>query len=346
MHRTYIHVILGITLFCLLLILVFFIQKPNKEETAEIQVEKPPFSTYISGVGIVEPQSGNIHISSYLNRTIEKINVSANEKVKKGDVLFQLYQRDLLAQLRIKQQEYKKAVANLDKLQSLPRLEDLEIAKEVLNKARAALEGSKSQYEMVSNLSNPSAISQEEKDKRLYGFRQAEAALKEAEAQYLKIKSGAWKPELNIAQHEVEQAKADVNAIELEIQRTSINSPIDGTVLKIDIREGEVLDPNKTAMILGNVDELYLRVSIDQFNIMSFNQNAPAVAYRQGDHSNEIPLEFIHIDPIMVPKKYLTNDVNEKVDTQVFEIMYRIARREAPLIVGEQMDVYINAKKI
>lgn len=345
MHRKYINVILGLTLFCLLIILVFFMQKPSKEEEVVIQVNQQPFPTYISGVGIVEPASGNIHISSYLNRNIEKINVSVNEKVEKGDVLFQLYHSDLLAQLKIKQQEYEKALANLDKLQALPRHEDLAIAKEVLNKAQAVLEGSKSQYEMVSNLSNPQSISQEEQDRRLYGYRQAEAGHKEAEAQYLKVQSGAWQPELNIAQHEAEQVKADVSAIELEIERTYVKSPLNGTVLKINIREGEILDPNKTAMILGNIDELYLRVSIDQFNIGMFHPSCPAVAFRQGDHSKEFPLKFIHIDPIMIPKKYLTNDVNEKVDTQVFEIVYSIAKKDVPLIVGEQMDVYIYAEK-
>lgn len=345
MHRKYIYVILGLTVFCLFLILIFFIQKPSKEDAPEIQVERPPFLTYIAGVGIVEPKSGNIHISSHFNRIVEKIDVLVNEKVEKGDVLFQLYHNDLLAQLRIKQQEYEKALANLHKLQALPRNEDLTIAKEVLNKAQAVLDESKAQYDMVSNLSNPHAISKEEKDKRLYRYQQAEAELKQAQAQHLKVQSGAWQPELKIAQHEVEQVKADVDAIELEIQRTDIKSPLNGTVLKINIHEGEMLDPNKAAIILGNIDELYLRVSIDQFNIMMFHPNCPAVAFRQGDHSNGFPLKFIHIDPIMVPKKYLTNDVNEKVDTHVFEIIYSIAKKDAPLIIGEQMDVYIDAEK-
>lgn len=320
-------------------------QKPSKEETAKIQVEQPPFPTYISGVGIVEPISGNVKISSHSNRNIEKINVAVNEKVKKGDVLFQLYHGDLSAQLEIKRQQYEKALANLEKLQSLPRKEDLEVAKEVLNKAGAGLESSKSQYEMVTNLSNPHSISQEERDKRLYGYQQAEAGLKEAEAHYLKIQSGAWAPDVKIAQHEAGEVKADMNAIELEIQRTFIKSPLDATVLKIDIREGEIIDPNKTAMVLGNIDELYLRVSIDQFNIMMFHPNCTAVAFRQGDHSKEFPLKFINMDPIMVPKKFLTNDVNEKVDTHVFEIVYRIETNDVPLIVGEQMDVYIYAEK-
>lgn len=345
MNRNYIYFILGLTALCLVLILMFFSQKPSEEVTTKIQVEHPPFPAYISGVGIVEPKSGNINISSSFNRVVEKIDVAVNQKVEKEEVLFQLYHNDLSAQQKIKQQEYEKALANLQELQALPRSEDLTIANEALNKAQAALNESKAQYDMVSNLSNPHAISKEEQDKRYYRYQQAEAEFKQTQAQYLKIKSGAWQPELKIAQHEVEQLKAAVDAIELEIGRTYVKSPLNGTVLKINIHEGELLDPNKTAMILGDIDELYLRVSIDQFNIMKFHPDDPAVAFRQGDNSNALPLKFIHIDPIMVPKKYLTNDVNEKVDTQVFEIIYSIAKKDAPLIVGEQMDVYIDAEK-
>lgn len=345
MHRKYIYVVLALTVFCLFVISIFFIQKPIKEEAPEIQVKHPPFLTYISGVGTVEPKSGSINISSDFNRIVERVNVEVNEKVEKGTVLFQLYNNDLLAQLRIKQQEYQKALANLQKLQALPRNEDLTIANEDLNKAQAILNESKAQYVMVSNLSNPHAISKEEQDKRLYRYHQADADLKKAEAQYLKIKSGAWQPELKIAQLEVDRVKADINAIELEIERTFIKSPLNGTVLKINIHQGEISDSNKPAMILGDIDELYLRVSIDQFNVMMFHPNYPAIAFRQEDRSSEFPLKFVHVDPIMVPKKYLRNDVNEKVDTQVFEIIYSIAKRETPLIIGEQMDVYINVEK-
>lgn len=345
MHRNYFYVVLGFTLFCLFLIVIFFIQKPNKEVATDLQVQHLPFLTYISGVGIVEPKSGNININPHFDRIVEKINVSINDRVKKGEVLFQLDNKDLLARLRIKQQEYEKILANLHKLEALPREEDLMIAKETLNKAQAAFNESKAQYDMIINLPNPRAISKEEQDKRLYRYQQAEAEEKKAQAQFEKIKSGAWQPELKIAHHEVEQSKADVDAIESEIQRTYIKSPLNGTILKINIHEGETLDSNKIAIILGNIDELYLRVRIDQFNIARFHTNFPAIAFRQGNLSNGFPLKFIHVAPLMIPKKYLTNDVNEKVDTQVFEILYSIAKADAHLIIGEQMDVYIDVEK-
>lgn len=312
-----------------------------------LQAPRSPFLTYINGVGIVEPKSGNIYVGIPFHRIVKQINVSVNDKVKKGDPLFELDDKDLIANLRVKLRQYDTALAHLHKLEAMPQQEDLIIAEESLRKAQVALNESKTEYEMVTNLPNPRAISKEEQNKRLYKYQHAEADLREKFAQLEKIKSGTWKPDLKIALYEAEQAKADVEAIETEIDRTTIKSPIDGTVLQIKIHEGETVssDPSKVAMILGNTNELYLRVSVDQFNASFLPSHASAVAFRQGDHSNEFPLEFIHVEPLMIPKKYLTNAVDEKVDTQVFEILYRIAKKDSRLFIGEQMDVFIDIEK-
>ena len=43
----------------------------------------------------------------------------------------------------------------------------------------------------------------------------------------------------------------------------------------------------------------------------------------------------------MVPKKSLTGDSTERVDTRVLEVIYRVKDQNASLYVGQQMDVYI-----
>lgn len=340
MNRKYIYLILAFTILSALLILIFFIgNKPEPKATQDVQVETPPFLSYISASGIVEPGSGNIFLSSPFNRTVEKINVSVNDQVKKGDVLFQVYNQDLRVNLKIKQKKYEESLSNLYKLEALPREEDLIIAQETFNKAQALFNILALEY------CNSRGRSKVEKCINLYKYRQAEAEFLAAQAEFEKVRSGVWQPELRIVQDEVEQAKADVESMEAEIERTYIKSPIDGTVLQIKIREGETSDQSKTAIIVGNLDELNLRVSIDQFNEQRFHPNCRAVAFKQGDNTTEFPLKFIHIEPFMIPKKYLTNELHEKVDTQIVEILYRIDKSNTHLYVGEQMDVYIYVEK-
>lgn len=327
----------------ILLITTFFIGDKSEIQASsdDVQVDTPPFLTYISGSGIVEPVSGNIIISSPFNRNVEKINVFVNDQVKKGDILFQLYNQDLLANLKIKQIKYEATLSNFHKLQATPREEDLTIAQETYFKALAAFNEARAEYCMTARC----ARKKEERCMRLYKYLQAETEFLAAQAQFKKIKSGTWQLELKIAQDEVEQAQADVEAMGIEIERTYIKSPIDGTVLQIKIREGETLDQSATAMIVGNIQELNLRVGVDQFNEPRFHADCPAVAFKQGETSKEFSLKFLHVEPFMVPKKYLTNELHEKVDTQIFEILYRIENNDSHLFIGEQLDVYIYVNK-
>src|SRR6185503_6496112 len=193
MNRKYIYSILAFTFLSFLLILFFFIgNKPKPLTGQEIEVESPPFLTYISGSGIVEPISGNIMISSPFNSTVEKINVSVNDQVKKGEILFQLYNQDLRASLKIKQKKYEERLSNLHKLKAFPRKEDFIIAKETLNKAQAEFNQSVTEYCMA----NRRAKSKEEKCIRLYRYQQAVAEFLVAQAQFEKVISGTWQPDL------------------------------------------------------------------------------------------------------------------------------------------------------
>ncbi len=341
MHRKYAYIIFGLTLLSCFLIFAFFIGNRTEQAAQNVQVVSPPFHNYISGTGIVEPASKNIAISSPFNRTVEKINVSVNNKVKKGEVLFELYNQDYKANFIGKQKKYEESLSNFYKLQTIPRKEDLILAQQMLKRARAAFNEARIEYWMAIRR----ARSVQEKRLSYYKYQQAEADFIEAQVQFDKVQSGTWMPELKMAQAAMEQAFADMKAVEADLAQTYIKSPIDGTVLQINIQEGETLDPSKTAIMLGDIDALNLRVSIDQFNALRFQPNSPAVAYKQGDSTAEFPLKYLYLEPVMVPKKYLTNSVNERVDTQTFEVLYRIEKTDSHLFIGEQMDVFISAEE-
>jgi hypothetical protein len=46
----------------------------------------------------------------------------------------------------------------------------------------------------------------------------------------------------------------------------------------------------------------------------------------------------------VIPKRSLTGDSTERVDTRVLQIIYRVERDDPPLFVGQQLDVFIDAR--
>lgn len=350
MNRNYFVLIAGIALFCLLLIFVSLWQEIDSPVTKQpiIRPNVGPYKLQIAGVGITEPDSGNIFIGTPLNRIIFEVFVKVGEKIGKGEVLFSLENQDLVANLNIQEAAYENALTKLQRLKALPQPEDLATAQANLNSAKIALESAKVQDEMVQQLSDPRAVSQEEKNRRQFAYSQAQAQLSQARANFDKVKAGVWKPDLDIAKAEVAQAKTNVDLIITEIQQTYIKSPIEGTVLQVRIHEGELpsMDPFRAPlMIVGNTDEMYLRVSINQIDIPNFRPEASATAYFQGDHKIKFSLKFVRMEPFLVSKQNLTNDINEKVDTRVLQIVYLIKNGGKSLFVGQQMDVFIETER-
>ena len=56
------------------------------------------------------------------------------------------------------------------------------------------------------------------------------------------------------------------------------------------------------------------------------------------------PCSFVRFEPFVVPKRSLTGDSTERVDTRVLQVIYRVERDDLPLFVGQQLDVFIEAE--
>jgi HlyD family secretion protein len=85
---------------------------------------RPPFASYVAGSGIVEASTGNITIGTPVSGIVMKIYVGVGQRVRAGDPLFKIDDRDLQAQLITANARVKEAEAGL--LKPRHRLENAE----------------------------------------------------------------------------------------------------------------------------------------------------------------------------------------------------------------------------
>ena len=96
-------------------------------------------------------------------------------------------------------------------------------------------------------------------------------------------------------------------------------------------------------ILLGLVCQLHVRVDIDEHDIPRFRKGAPARAVVRGNPAQHFPLEFVRIEPFVVPKRHLTGDDTERVDTRVLQVIYALPLDLEDVFVGQPLDVYIDA---
>ncbi len=284
--------------------------QPRRERT---EPPAPPpvsdFPTTVAAVGLVEASTENISVGTPLGGVVAKVFVTAGQAVKTGDPLFELDQRQLRADLAVRQQTV--AVARARAAVTEARLEDL-----------------KRQLEFAEQVKDRRAISAEEVTRRRSAVETAAAELQEAMAQRA-------------------AAESQANAALVEVERSTVRAPIDAEVLQVKLHVGEFAPATPTSsplILLGRSKPLHVRVDVDEHEGWRVRPGAEATGYVRGNADLKAPLRFVRFEPFVVPKRSLTGDSTERVDTRVLQIIYRVERDDLPLFVGQQLDVFIDAR--
>ena len=272
------------------------------------QPAQPQFASYVAGAGIVEASSENIAVGTFVPGVVTEIFVKVGDHVKAQAPLFRIDDRDLRSELEVRKAAEVSAQARV-KTES------------------ASLADQKNQLERWLSVNNTGAVSKDEVDRKRYAVQIQEAKLAQAQADAV-------------------SASAQVKATEIETDRRLVKAPVEGELLQVKIRLGEYAPAGALAtplMLIGDTRTLHVRVDVDENDAWRVTPNARATAYVRGNRDIKTDLTFFGIEPYVVPKKSLTGDSTERVDTRVLQVRYSFDRGKLPIYVGQQMDVFIDA---
>lgn len=285
-------------------------------------VEPPvkPSARAIAAAGLVEAVRENTAIGVPIPALVTAVDVKVWDKVKAGQPLMRLDDRDLRATLGSLRAAESAAKAETESAEATFAATDAE---------RRRIADTLTRWNAIDN---PRAISAED------------LARVRSEAEVATARLAAARAGVTRAQANAELAAAKVAECETLIERLVVKAPIDGTVLQVNTRAGEFASPGaaRAPIIIGDIETLQLRCDIDEQIAPRMRPGLPAIAYLKGDATHRIPLIFERIEPFVVPKQSLTGASIERVDTRVLQVIYSFPSDAArPVYVGQQMDVYI-----
>lgn len=306
MIRKYLFPILAVLGIAFALMTVIKGSKTTPAAPPLVDPAAPPFKSSVAGAGIVEANTENIAVGTVMSGVVFETYVSVGSKVKAGEPLFKLDDRELEAQLRTRKMALRVATAGV-------------------KVAKASLADLQNQLSRAVILAAKQVISVDELDRNRYAVEIAVSKLAQA-------------------REEVASAKAQVEETKTNLDRIIVRAPVDGEILQMKIHRGEfaLAGITETPLILiGNVKPLNVRTDVDENDAWRVRPSAPAVAFLRGNRKVKTSLKFVRFEPYVVPKRSLTGDSLERVDTRVLQVIYRIEDADLPIFVGQQMDVFI-----
>lgn len=197
-------------------------------------------------------------------------------------------------------------------------------AKAAVNMTLVALADERDQLQRAEGLQPGASISIDGLQRRRFSVKRAEAALVQAQA----------------------QQKSAQTMLDLH----TVNAPIAGKILKTRLRKGEFVNAGaaQPPLVMGQDSPLHLRVAIDENDLWRYSAESTAIAVLRSNKEIEFPLTFVRVEPLVLPKKDLSGDPSEKVDTRVLEVIYAFEPKDKkehpPVYIGQQMDVFIEGK--
>jgi RND family efflux transporter MFP subunit len=149
-----------------------------------------------------------------------------------------------------------------------------------------------------------------------------------------------------IAEAQLELARAQLKVASTEMERLTVRAPVGGQVLQLKVHPGEFAPTGVLAtplILLGATEPVHVRVDVDENDAWRIKSGAAATGFLRGNKNLKTAMRFVRFEPYVVPKKSLTGDSTERVDTRVLQVIYSFDRGSLPIYVGQQMDVFIDA---
>ncbi len=322
--------------------------QPIPSPPVPIAPNASPYVGRIAGVGSVEPSSEIIKVGAPAAGLVESVAVREGQQVKPGDTLLVLDRREIAAKLTAAEADLRVAQARLANLDSRPRAEDVAKADARLASRMAALNDAKGRLARLMDVGENAVVTANERPTLEFQVALLSASVAEAQADLDQVKRGTYPEdrEESVAAMNLSAAKRDEAKTALD--RLTVRSPIAGTVLSVNVRTGEYASAGPqapTLIALGSLDPLHVRVDIDELDAWRFVPEAKAVAMLRGSVKREFPVHFVRVVPQVVPKRTVTGEMGERLDTRVMQVIYAFDSpadgKPLGLLPGQVLDVFI-----
>ena len=266
----------------------------------------------VSGAGVVEPSSELIEIGAQRSGLVTNVAVQPGERVTRGQLLFAVDDRD--------------ARSLVGETQASVRL-----ARERVDAARTDLAAAQRLYGLYAGVDDPRAVAEQQVIDRRNVRDQARARLE-------------------VAQAELRQAQAQAASASTAADLHRVRTPRSATVLQVNTRPGQFANAGPgpgeqdPLIVLGETEPLHVRIDVDENEIGRVAMGSPAVVSPRGAAERRVRATFVRAEPLVTPKRSLTNRSNERVDVRVLQLIYALPPGTEGFFVGQQVDAFIPAK--
>jgi len=297
------------------------------------KAERTDIARSVVATGKVQPIT-KVEVKSKASGIVTELRTDINDQVKRGQVLAQLDQVEILAQVAAQR-------ATLNAAESNAHAAAAAIEYDKVSAEAPDLPMYKHTYERARDMSKDGVVSKQALDdaqqKYLFAVNARDKALAQITVDTSKLQQ---------AQAQTAQAQASLRQLEEQLSYTVITSPMDGVILSRDVEKGDavssILVLGSTAtlvMTIGDVHQVYVQGKVDESDIGKVYLGQPARIKVESFKDKTFLGKVTRIAPLGVEKDNVTTfEVRVSIDNPGGELKANMTAN-AEILLEEHKNV-------
>ena len=262
-----------------------------------------------------------VEIRARISGVLEQVRFREGSEVKEGQVLFVIQQAEYRAALQSARAQLAKAEADLLRAKDTSIVER---QRAQLDQAKADLGKNQADVARYRPLVKEQAIPQQDLDTALSREEAARAGVQAADAA-LKDSVLSQRTAIQLAEAAVESGKASVTQAELNLNYTTIESPISGIVSRLSVDIGNLVgkgDPTLLATV-SSINPIFADFSLTEADYLRLVKRIPTLGRGEVARNQRPTLDLILADGSVFPQKGIPIFVDRAIDQKTGTIQVR-----------------------
>ena len=306
-----------------IILYVVFQKLMGPKVTVEVVRTEEIVQTIVASGHVEAPQ--RIDIGSQITGTVASIPVIEGQPVKARQLLIDLEDSEANAQVAQARASVGQAEARLNQINKL----GLPAAEQSLKQARINHNNVAKQHARTKTLQARGFVGQSTLDD---AQKNLDLAISQERLARLQVSSNAMGgSEYLVATTALVQAQASLDISVAKLGYSTIEAPVDGTLIARNVERGDVVQPGKVLMVLSPTGPTQLVIQIDERNLADLRIGEKALASADAFPSLSFPAEIAFINPavdalrgsvevklnVPAPPAHLRQDMTVSVDIEV-----------------------------
>jgi HlyD family secretion protein len=330
---------------CAMLILTSTMQRPvNAQGRIDGKTAEDGQPWEAVAPGVVEPRSGQIKIVAPVIGRVSEVMVKINDKVSADEPLIRLDDED--SQARVASAQAQAALREKARNEkSAGKAASRRDAEDAVADAEATLVDARNTFDKAVRAKRTGTGSDATVTAARTAWMRAQDNLDRERSQLRKIEAQSGTPLPTLLEGQLNVARAELRVAIAELEKLTIRAPGASTVLKVDVKAGEVAAPSspQPLLLLGDLSQLRVRAELDEHNVGKTKVGETVTVRAEAFRGQTFAGKVAAIAPLVQPAHLNAPGSRNLTDFSINEVLIDLDE-PGPLIAGMNVDVYFKSK--